>query len=115
MNLFSLCPNAKTGVGFNQVYDKSKQTVMLVSNHLLQDKYVPRSSSMSHSRLRLLEFVGLVMGVVLRTQTPMELPMCPAVWKHLVGSTIDRVSSLASCYVPLFHWDDSKRVLTLLF
>ena len=46
---------------------------------------------MSHSRLKLLEFVGLVMGVVLRTQTPMELPLCPLIWKLLVGNTVDKV------------------------
>lgn len=65
-----LCPNDR------ETYSASEET------------YIPRTASMPYSMLPLWEFVGRLMGVAIRTQTPIPLSFPSIIWKPLVRALL---------------------------
>jgi hypothetical protein len=70
-HLFVPCPNARAGVG------------------ITLDKWLPRRScASSEVFLSLYRFVGVLMGVAIRTGNPLDLNLPSLVWKPIVGQTL---------------------------
>jgi E3 ubiquitin-protein ligase HERC2 len=71
------CPNGRENIGSNR------------------EKYVPRPSSTSALHLSMYEFVGKLMGLAIRTRTPLDLDFPSIVWKPLVGDVVTEEDVLA--------------------
>lgn len=50
-----------------------------------RDCYILNPSMNSADDLRLFKFLGILMGVSIRTKRPLNLHLAPPVWKQLVG------------------------------
>ena len=70
-DLFVLCPNG----------------VHKINNNM--DKYVPSPSHASPMAIQMLEFVGKLMGVSLRTKATLPFNFPSLVWKGVVGATLE--------------------------
>ncbi|KAI9906924.1 hypothetical protein PsorP6_004192 [Peronosclerospora sorghi] len=71
--VFRPCPNALLNVGDNR------------------ELFVPHSHLRAHPRrVQMAEFLGKLAGVAVRTKTPLDLNLPPAVWKLLVGQDVTR-------------------------
>jgi hypothetical protein len=68
LGLFTPCPNAKEEIGINQ------------------DKFVPCAKE----HLAQYRFVGMLLGIALRTRNSLELALPSIVWKPLVRQRLDR-------------------------
>lgn len=68
--LFVPCPNARHGVG------------------VTLDKFLPNPTC-PDAFLPYFTFIGKLMGVAIRTRTPLELDLPSLVWKPLVGQSLD--------------------------
>jgi hypothetical protein len=66
VGLFIACPNDRANHGDGQ--------------HL----YIPRTATLPFSRLPMMQFVGNLMGVAIRTQEPLPISLPPLIWKLLV-------------------------------
>jgi hypothetical protein len=66
VGLFIACPNDRANHGDGQ--------------HL----YIPRTVTLPFSRLPMMQFVGNLMGVAIRTQEPLPISLPPLIWKLLV-------------------------------
>ncbi|ETK80662.1 hypothetical protein L915_13726 [Phytophthora nicotianae] len=67
------CPNALMSTGENR------------------ELFVPNSHLRTHPRrVQMAEFLGKLAGVAVRTKTPLDLNLPPAVWKLLVGQRVTR-------------------------
>ncbi|KAL5252247.1 hypothetical protein ACHWQZ_G015137 [Mnemiopsis leidyi] len=81
ISLFSRTPNGQASSGFNQ------------------DKYLLNPSSTSEENLQQYTFLGILMGVAIRTRKPLDIHLAPAVWTRLASlplhtSDIQNVDSL---------------------
>jgi E3 ubiquitin-protein ligase HERC1 len=74
--LFIPCPNAQLAI----------EEVGIGKN---RDKWIPKPSSTSATHLAMYEFVGKLMGVAIRTRTPIPLDLPSVVWKPLVGMNLN--------------------------
>jgi len=68
-HLLSLCPNGKFNIGQNR------------------DKFLPRPSFNTAHHLELYRFLGVLMGIVLRTKGNLVLNFPTMIWKALVNDT----------------------------
>ena len=69
--LFLLCPNGRNSVGLNR------------------EKFIVNPSSNSSLHLAMYEFVGVLMGVALRTKQTLGFDFPSLVWKQLLNEKID--------------------------
>ena len=81
ISLFSRTPNGAANSGFNQ------------------DKFLLNPSSTNHENLQQYLFLGILMGVAIRTRKPLDIHLAPTVWTRLVSlplhtSDIQNVDSL---------------------
>ncbi|XP_063678582.1 uncharacterized protein LOC134814412 isoform X4 [Bolinopsis microptera] len=81
ISLFSRTPNGATNSGFNQ------------------DKFLINPSSTSEENLQQFLFLGILMGVAIRTRKPLDIHLAPAVWTRLASlplhtSDIQNVDSM---------------------
>lgn len=60
-------PNSTVDVGFNR------------------DRFLLNPAMTSYEALRHFKFLGILMGVSIRTKKPLNLHLAPSVWKQLVG------------------------------
>ena len=67
ISLFSRTPNGLASSGFNQ------------------DKYLLNPSSNSEENLQQYIFLGILMGVAIRTRKPLDIHLAPAVWTRLAS------------------------------
>lgn len=65
--LFILCPNGKNDVGLNR------------------EKYILNPSCTSSLQLSMYEFVGVLIGIALRTKFTLPLDLPSIFWKQLIG------------------------------
>ncbi|EQC30664.1 hypothetical protein, variant [Saprolegnia diclina VS20] len=70
--LFLLCPNGQHNTGLNR------------------GMYLPNSRCTSPVAIQMLEFVGKLLGISLRTRGDFPFAFCPLVWKHLLQQPVDR-------------------------
>ena len=63
-------PNATNDVGYNR------------------DRFLLNPSLTSEEHLRMFEFLGILLGVAVRTKKPLDLYLAPPVWKQLAGMTL---------------------------
>lgn len=71
-SLFCLCPNSRNDVGLNR------------------DKYVVRSTARSPTQLAQFEFVGLLLGLALRSKFVLPFNLSSVFWKQVLQDSIDR-------------------------
>jgi len=69
--LFTLCPNGKNAVGLNR------------------EKFIPNASKTESEYLRMYEFVGVLMGIALRTKQTLAFDFPAFVWKKLLHQSVD--------------------------
>jgi len=69
--LFIPCPNARAGVG------------------ITLDKYIPNRACTSDNYFAMYVFVGILMGVAIRTNTSLSMDLPSMVWKPLVGMELE--------------------------
>jgi len=76
--LFMPCPNAQLAMGE-------------IGIGINRDKYIPRPSSLKDVHLQMYEFVGKLMGIAIRTHSPLSLDFPSFVWKPLADqpTTVD--------------------------
>ena len=60
-------PNSKAEAGYNQ------------------DRFLLNPSLTSSEHANLFKFLGILLGVAMRTKKPLDLHLAPYVWKQLVG------------------------------
>eukprot|EP01129_Flabellula_baltica_P007970 TRINITY_DN3137_c0_g3_i3.p1 TRINITY_DN3137_c0_g3~~TRINITY_DN3137_c0_g3_i3.p1 ORF type:complete len:1932 (-),score=502.33 TRINITY_DN3137_c0_g3_i3:18-5813(-) len=79
-HLLALCPNGKFSLGENR------------------EKYIPRPSFTSREQLDWYKFLGVLMGITLRTKGAFEVSLPSIIWKPLVGEqpTIDDLVAIDS-------------------
>ncbi|KAF4134020.1 Ubiquitin-transferase HECT domain-containing protein [Phytophthora infestans] len=83
------CPNALMSTGENR------------------ELYVPNSHLRCHPRrVQMAEFLGKLAGVAVRTKTPLDLNLPPAVWKLLVGQQVTR-HDIEAIHQGCFHVVDT--------
>ncbi|KDO33609.1 hypothetical protein SPRG_19236 [Saprolegnia parasitica CBS 223.65] len=70
--LFLLCPNGQHNTGLNR------------------GMYLPNSRCTSPVAIQMLEFVGKLLGISLRTRGDFPFAFCPLVWKNLLQQPLDR-------------------------
>ncbi|KAF1780930.1 Kelch-type beta propeller [Phytophthora cactorum] len=91
--LFRPCPNALMSTGENR------------------ELFVPNSHLRSHpKRVQMAEFLGKLAGVAVRTKTPLDLNLPPAVWKLLVGQQVTR-HDIEAVHQGCFHVVDTIATL----
>ncbi|KAG2937663.1 hypothetical protein PC115_g4078 [Phytophthora cactorum] len=91
--LFRPCPNALMSAGENR------------------ELFVPNSHLRSHpKRVQMAEFLGKLAGVAVRTKTPLDLNLPPAVWKLLVGQQVTR-HDIEAVHQGCFHVVDTIATL----
>lgn len=89
--LFQLCPNGRDGVGDNR------------------DKWVPRPSAAARPlHLSMLEFVGKLMGLAIRTKLLLGLDLPSIVWKALVNAPVTEEDVRAVNRLALKAVDDMR-------
>lgn len=71
--LFLLCPNGKNSVGLNR------------------EKWIANPSCTDSRSLRQYEFVGVLLGIALRTKQTLALDFPASIWKRLLSSRWDEV------------------------
>jgi len=69
--LFILAPNGRADQGFNR------------------DTRVLNAAAQSSLHLQMFKFVGVLFGVALRTNHPLELNLAPFFWKQVAGESVD--------------------------
>ena len=69
--LFILCPNGKNSVGLNR------------------EKWIPNPSCTKSIHLQLYEFIGVLMGMCLRTKQALSFDFPSLIWKQLLNEKID--------------------------
>jgi len=69
--LLSKTPNSVATIGFNK------------------DKFVINPSSTSQESLKMFRFLGILLGVAIRTRKPLDINLAPTVWKQLVSLPLD--------------------------
>jgi len=60
-------PNATNEIGYNR------------------DRFLLNTSLTSEEHLRMFHFLGILLGVAVRTKKPLDLYLAPPVWKQLAG------------------------------
>lgn len=65
-----LTPNATNDIGYNR------------------DRFLLNPSLTSEDDLQMFRFLGILLGVAIRTKKPLDLYLAPAVWKQLAGMTL---------------------------
>lgn len=73
--LFNLCPNGKNSVGLNR------------------EKWIANPSCTSSRYLRQYEFVGVLMGIALRSKQTLALDFPASIWKRLLAESTNSSSS----------------------
>jgi len=63
-------PNATNDVGYNR------------------DRFLLNPTLTSEEHLRMFGFLGILLGVAVRTKKPLDLYLAPPVWKQLAGMTL---------------------------
>jgi E3 ubiquitin-protein ligase HERC1 len=63
-------PNAVNDIGYNR------------------DRFLLNPSLTDDEHLRMFRFLGILLGVAIRTKKPLDLYLAPCVWKQLVGMTL---------------------------
>jgi len=71
--LFIPCPNRKNAVGLNR------------------EKFVINPSCQSATHMAMYEFLGMLMGMALRTGETLNLDLGSIIWKKLIGGSVDTV------------------------
>lgn len=71
MKLFVLCPNGRNSVGLNR------------------EKWLIKPSSVSSQHLGMYEFVGVLMGIALRTKQVLGFDFPSIMWKQLLNQKVD--------------------------
>jgi len=70
--LFLPCPNSKNGVGLNR------------------EKFVLNPGCRNSLHTAMYEFLGVMMGIALRTQVSLNLNLGGIIWKNLLGQKVDQ-------------------------
>jgi hypothetical protein len=70
-SLFIPCSNRKNAVGLNR------------------EKFVPNPSASSSTHIAMFEFVGVLMGIALRTSETLNLDLPSLLWKKILGIKVD--------------------------
>ena len=64
-------PNAKNEIGYNR------------------DRFLFNPSLTSEEYLKQFKFLGILLGVAIRTKKPLDLYLAPVIWKQLAGMTLN--------------------------
>lgn len=66
-----------------------------------RDCFIINPAATSHSHLNMFRFLGALMGIAVRTGSPINLSLAPPVWKQLVGLplSLNDLSEIDSDYV----------------
>ena len=67
MPLLILTPNGNNETGYNR------------------DRYLLNPQAKSDDSLAMFKFLGILLGVAIRTKKPLDLHLAPMVWKQLAG------------------------------
>ena len=66
-----------------------------------RDCFIINPKATSHSHFNMFQFLGALIGIAIRTSSPINLVLAPPIWKQLVGLplTLDDLSEIDSDYV----------------
>ena len=66
-----------------------------------RDCFIINPNATAHTHLNMFRFLGILIGIAVRTGSPINLVLAPPVWKQLVGLplTLDDLSEIDSDYV----------------
>lgn len=67
-----------------------------------RDCFILNPSVSSAQHLKMFQFLGVLMGIAIRTGSPLSLNLAEPVWKALVRNNIFSLSSSCPQYLPLY-------------